>query len=747
MATTQTQTADAMSPEVQARLSAFARACRAAARAVAMYPASHPAIRATLDHLVRVSGSITAEGAFRVTVLPDALLVDGATPARAETSVADLATLLHRHAVGMLTLHGASDTDTWRSLLALLARGPEDLRADGGISQLWLRTGGPSIEVAEVDFSEVLRDHVGGEEASLADVLMGYLRGQPGRGVHGSVGHDLVALADRPQDLRKVMGGALGSAGPQAAGGFLELARAVLARTARESPENIEATLRALSKMAGELPASTLAQVLGQRGTAAALVDLEGPSGPTTMDVVDTMSRHLDDQGLANLVTGSIAAEGRATPDLITAFHDLAPDPDRRGRVLGLVDQEVDASGTGQRLTISMWRPAREMLGASADERYVSDEYARELRFARTRPIDVEDTQDDPPERLAAWLDSVSDAALRALDVQLVHDLLITETDLERWKENLAFATGFIDDLTRVGQLDAATRLAEAIAAETGTDGDTERRPFAQQARAKLCTSPVVRHIVPYLRASDPESIRVAKRLYQALGPDIVPALSRVLAREEDPKVRRRLQDVVLEFGAAGRNALEELVGSDDPEIRRTAVYLLREFGAGIALPNLEPLLSDAEPRVQREAIRTIALAGDDRAYVLLLRAINRRIVGRHVLLEELDGLADERAAPFFRYLVLEFDYRSAPKDFYLLAIRALGRFGGLDAIEALRSTLARGAWWMPFRTSALRAAAAGALAAINTPAALDVLRDEIRVGGGRRRAARRAMARHAGAR
>ena len=42
-----------LSPEDAARITEFARACKAAARAVVLYPAAHPAIGATLGRIFK----------------------------------------------------------------------------------------------------------------------------------------------------------------------------------------------------------------------------------------------------------------------------------------------------------------------------------------------------------------------------------------------------------------------------------------------------------------------------------------------------------------------------------------------------------------------------------------------------------------------------------------------------------------------------------------------------------------------
>ena len=91
-------------PDAGARLAEFARACKAAARAVSLYPAAHPAIGTTLGRLSQVTAMLTANGPYRLQVMADALLIGGAVPARPDPAIAELAELLHRQLVGGLTL-------------------------------------------------------------------------------------------------------------------------------------------------------------------------------------------------------------------------------------------------------------------------------------------------------------------------------------------------------------------------------------------------------------------------------------------------------------------------------------------------------------------------------------------------------------------------------------------------------------------------------------------------------------------
>src|SRR4051812_21618456 len=100
-----------LTPEDATRLTDFARACKAAARAVALYPGGHPSIATTLGRIVQLNSPVHQSAPMRIKVLTDTLLLDGAALARAEQAVNELAVLLHEHLVGELTIHAGGDLE------------------------------------------------------------------------------------------------------------------------------------------------------------------------------------------------------------------------------------------------------------------------------------------------------------------------------------------------------------------------------------------------------------------------------------------------------------------------------------------------------------------------------------------------------------------------------------------------------------------------------------------------------------
>src|SRR5580704_2554667 len=101
----------ALAPDDTARVTEFARACKAAARAVILYPPGHPAIAATVGRIVHVTSAAKLSAPITFTVLPDGLLLDGRAPARPDPAIGELAELLHAHLIGEITVRPGGDAN------------------------------------------------------------------------------------------------------------------------------------------------------------------------------------------------------------------------------------------------------------------------------------------------------------------------------------------------------------------------------------------------------------------------------------------------------------------------------------------------------------------------------------------------------------------------------------------------------------------------------------------------------------
>jgi hypothetical protein len=710
-----------LSPEESTRLVEFARAFKAAVRAVTLYPMGHPAIAATLGRIVDLTSTVRLDAPMRITVLPDGLLLDERPPSRADASMTELAELLHGHVIGAMTVHPGGDIEGWRSFLVLLGRSADAVRADGGIARVWATTAGQHLELREIDYAEVLRERQGGRAAVWDQVIANCLQGES-FDLDEAALRELLEVAgnsDMLAELATELEARAGDEhGPGARGAaLLRMLRGILEAVSKADPDRVESVLRNMAGAVGQLAPDTVLDLLSNRG---------GPEdGPRIMKAV---VGRMTDTTISTFVSRNVIEGGAAdasTDRLAVAFQALVKEKEDRHRLLALAHKDVAESPLGSTDGFEgVWdHVAEKLLTSYSDKSYVSDEYGRELSGAATRALEVEQVSDDPPERLSTWTASVATSVLRSLDLALVRDLLRIEEADDLWGGLMTPVVALIEDLLLVGDFDAAVELVEILTREAGSDASTTRRQYAVTGIDMLIAGPMMRNVVTHLATMDDVQFDQVKAMYLSLGEVVVKPLAEALSVEERARPRQRLTAILIAFGVVGKRTAERLKTSPNAAVRRTAIYLLREFGGSDALPDLTELLDDNEPQVQREAVRAILNIGTEQSYEVLEKALaSGSDRSRAAIMQTVIGMRDERAAPLFTYILRHVSHRGPLAEVYLRAIESLGTLRDREAVPPLKEALYRGEWWAPRRNAVLRSAAAQALARIGSDEAQAVL-------------------------
>jgi hypothetical protein len=735
-----TEAPEPLSTERAYRLGEFARACKAAARIVVLYPATHPAIQSALNRVTEAGDKLRAEGNAVLTVTPDAVLLEGRAPAKPDSALGELASLLHRHLIGELALQGPLPPTGWHTFLSLLARSSEDIRAEGGIARAWAATGGGPIALRQIDYAEVLRDREGLLATDWDRIVSNYLEGDLSDLDDEAMGalFDIAADPSRFKDFTERLVAQATEGGKRGKKDVvLRILQALADFTARTQPEQLDRILR---QIAGVVPQLTPEMVVTLITTG---VPMEMSGDGPGIDLAGEVRTRMSDRTVAEFVAHSVSRDHGATDRLAQAFHALVPEPERRAKLLEMAQKEAEHLPVGKQPDFpDLWKSASELITTYSDKKFVSDEYGKELTMARTHAIEVEKVSDDPPERIRAWLSTVNEQHVRKLDEQVLLDLLRIEKRQTAWMGVLQSALGSIDQLVLIGNVAIAQELLEGVIAAS-----EEGQPFAEQARAgldRLRTGTLMKNVVLVIRQAQESELKPVSAFCRTLGTTVIGPLAEALAAEENPATVRRLREIVLSFGAAGRTYAASLRASANPAVRRTAIELLRAFGGAEALPDLVTLLDDAEPAVQREALRAIVQIGTTEAYATLEQALKSGSARtRDAIMQFVLATRDERAAPLLVYILEHTGYRGALEQVYVAAIDALGKLGGdPESVEALKTVLYRNEWWAPWRTRRLRNAAALSLRATGSELAQGAL-DEASTDGPRevRRIARAALA------
>ena len=705
---------------------------------MSLYPGSHPAIGGSLSRLVSAVQRLSGSSDTVLAVHPAILLIDDRAPARADPSVVELAELLHGRLIGTLRMDPGASQDDWRALLLLLARPVDDLLDDGGIHQLWTATGRGHFEIHEIDYAEVLRERRSSNGADWDRVLANCLKGEAVELDEAVINSLLEAvessgkfgeLLDRLNDRADTDGASVSAR----LGALMHLLRVTLDAVEQRTPGGRDEALTTVARATPHLSPDMLIGLLTNRMAAR----------PEDAAIATGVVERIDDGTIAAIVARSVSSERGASDRLAQVFEALVPDASRKGPLLDLARAEAEQTefGADPRFP-EVWQSAVTILNYS-DKSFVSSDYSRELSAARAQAIEVERLSEDPPERIAAWLGSVSESAVRSLDLLLTLDLMTVETEPDNWTGVASVAVREIERRSMLGDVAGAQQLASAIADKAaGPEGAL--RHAATAAFDTLASVPFVRNLTgQFRRANDAELARLTM-LCQTIGPHLVLPFAEALSTEEHFLALRRIREILISFGAEGRRAVETLKHSTNPAVRRTAVDLLRLFGGNDALQELAALLDDAEPQVQRDAVRAIATIGTPEAFAVIDRQCATSDAARELIVREVIGLRDPRAVPSLAAVLGRTSPRGAMAPLHLAIIDALSALGAhSDSTAALRSALERGDWWAPRRTAVLRHAAAAALRRIGSPETLEALDHGLRSHSrGVRSAARHALSR-----
>ena len=353
-----TPTTEPMPVERSGLLAEFARACKAAARAVSLYPGAHPAIGGSLSRLVSAAGRLTSDGRVVCSVHPDILAIEGQAPVRPDPAIGELASLLHERLIGELTIYREADAEDWRALLLLLARAPEDLIAEGGIGSTWTGTGRSHFEIREIDYAEVLRERAGGDKAQWDRIIALCLQGDPSALDERALGSLLDSLSDAEKfgdllDHFQQSDATNGLSVSVRVAGLLQLMRTALEAAKNRNSADADRALQDMADSCARLTPEMMLAMLGSR---------QSPNAEDAT-MANAIMERMSDQTVASFVARSVTSEKAATERLAHALEVLVPEAEREGRVLELAHEEAQQGQLGQDEGFEqLWQSAANML-------------------------------------------------------------------------------------------------------------------------------------------------------------------------------------------------------------------------------------------------------------------------------------------------------------------------------------------------------------------------------------------------
>lgn len=713
-------------PELARSVSTLVRTLAAGARTRAMYPSDHPAVRSASERCVDAIARACAAQPLTLGITPDTILIReyGLGSATGEAAVAEAAAWLHQRDIIEIRLSPQVTPSAVEALLTLLAEDAAAVRARGGPAEAWQALGHAGVAIEQIDFSRVLEDAPPEHPARVKDDLWrSIVRAvlERRRSVDEAsqkrlfeIAGDILAIGDLAQDVMAPNCTPDGSPllTSQAAA-VIAAYRHLVAAVDVMAPERRADLMANLAAVTAALDPHVVMEVLSATENTAR----DGAEG---LDLARAVAGAMDDGQVAQLLATTLAFDGQATGRLATVFSTIAPDEDRRRRVLGMTRTMLEESPTGQHANFqTLWTTMEELLLTYNERPFVSDEYRQGLDGVGAR---AETMSGDVPPELSALIDTLDQDNVRRLTVVLLLDLLALEGDAIRATELTRDLASLAEDLLLAGDHICARDVAGALAA-AAADRASVASSGARVALDALVHTAAFHEALRWLDDLDDAGAAPLMQLCEAAGPAASAALLPMLDAEPLTIGGHRARRVLAGYGAAVVNRTAPLLSSPHWYARRNAAQLLAEIRSADAVPLLQPLLRGNDPRVTQAAIQALSSI-DDPAAARCLHTALRAAAGeaRQAIVSALVAERDPRVVPLLARILDESDAIGQDHGVVLETLGAVAALGGDAALPAVDRVMRKTRWFARPKLRALKTASVQTLRQIGTPEATAVL-------------------------
>ena len=701
----------------------LARALTLGLRSWAFYPPEHPAVGLAVDRLIAAASEGAAGGMLQLAVTPHALLLDGLPLDSSDLAVVECAELLHDRDILQFTVVAAPNDQIVRSLLTVLSLDRETRRASGGPAVIWGQEDQSAILIEQIDYQELLEREGDAGPARrdstwtsiVRSIIMGratFTAQEQARLIE--ISHDVGAIGELCKDTKEPY--CMPDGSPMVttqAAAVLAVYRHIAKTVAALEPERVQEVIDSLALAAGSLEPTTALEVM--------LQDEHHDAGG--FPIAAALRQAFDDQQVALLLARAMSSPGHPTGRLAQVLDTLAPDEERKRRVLTLAKKLITERDFGGKRPIDDIRKSLDDLLLKYDEStYVSADYRQSMDRAGTRAADLA-ARGLPPE-MDEWLETLGHDSVRRLSGQLLIDLLRNETvpgrmgetarDMAAFVEELLLAGAYGECLPVVDELIAATKRKPAIAPDA-----------CKRALETIGTSAALTEAAASVGEQTAEEFAAFAKLLRSVGPTSIPAIVSAYAREDDGLRMERATQLLSGFGAAGIPALAAAL--DDPRwfVQREIAKTLGRIGTAAAVPPLQSLLRRSDVRVLHTAVAGLASI-DDPAAVRALHTVLKAASGeaRAAVISSLVALKDARVAPMLTRILHDSDPFSDDYPLILETMDALAALRDERAVPAI-TNLARQKRWLSWgRTTKLRDACLRTLQRIGSAKARTAIGD-----------------------
>lgn len=410
----------------------------------------------------------------------------------------------------------------------------------------------------------------------------------------------------------------------------------------------------------------------------------------------------------------ALTSAGQATNRLSQILDTLAPDEERKKRVLTLAKKFISERDFGSKRPIDDIRKSLDELLLEYDETaYIAKDYRESMDRAATRASDLAG-RGLPPE-MDEWLETLGGDSVRRLSGQLLIDLLRNETVASRMSETARDMGAFVEELLLAGAYAEAVPVIEELIAAAA-----RKPPIAPESCRKAIdavgTSSALAESITTLAEQSVEEFAAFEKLIRGLGPPTIPALLTAYQREDGGGATDRATSLLIKVGPAAIPAITAALDDRPWFVQRELAKALGKIGTLAAVSPLQSLLRRSDARVLQTAVTALAGINDpaaERALHTVLKAASGD--ARAAVISALVGLKDARIVPMLARVLQDCDPFSDDRALILETLAALSTLRDDRALTQI-AALARKKKWLAWgRTTQMRQACLETLSRIGT--------------------------------
>jgi hypothetical protein len=731
--------APTLSPELARSVSAVARTLVAAARAWALYPPDHPAVRGSLDRFRLAIGDARGGQVFAFAVTPDTLLVSGVEIGGQDVAaIAEAARWLHDRDIVRMTFAGSVDVPTLQTLLTILSDDPRITRQRGGPAAVWAEEGKTALAIEQLDFSQVLQDRevinpVRRKDDLWRSIVRGILdrRRPTDKSAQArllAISGDVVAIGELANDVIAP------HHTPDGSPMLTSQAAAVIAAYHHLvgivevlSPERKQEVMQNIAAATANLNPHVVMQMLGGGAAAAP----EGGADRGEAAVVTGIMDAMDDARVAQLLATTLAIEGQASQRLASVFNTIATDDERKSRVLSLTRRMLTETDFGRQDAFqSLWSSMEELLLTYNERPFVSQSYRAGLDGVGAR---AERMAAEVPADLLELIGTLGQDNVRRLSATLLIDLLTLERDPARAPELARDVAALAEDLLMAGDYESALAVTTAMQSRAA-DSAAVTGAACRAALDGLVAKPAFVETSDMLGDMAADEAAHFAAICGRIGPVATDALWNLLNIEALTPGRARATAIIRAYGRPAVARLAPLTGAEvDWAGKRNAAELLGEIASPEGVPLLQAMLRGGDGRVTGAAVRALAQINDPAA-ARAIHTVLRAATGeqRRAVVEALVAQRDARVVPVLVRILAESDPFGGDHAIVLETLDAIAQVGPLSdeqAVSVLGALLRKKKLLARRKVKAVRLKSLAALRAIRTPGAARVLDEAARTG------------------